>query len=83
MVLIFFLYSSLLLVVFCITCSRWIVGVLTSTRYFKEHGWPSSTILEKAPEEDEDRAKLIDTLQAYIFFPFCFLSTYIDIVLAI
>ncbi|XP_022132960.1 haloacid dehalogenase-like hydrolase domain-containing protein At4g39970 [Momordica charantia] len=31
--------------------------------YFKEYGWPSSTILEKAPEDDEDQAKLIDTLQ--------------------
>ncbi|GLU13101.1 hypothetical protein SLE2022_297480 [Rubroshorea leprosula] len=31
--------------------------------YFKEHGWPSSTILEKPPESDEERAKLIDTLQ--------------------
>ena len=32
-------------------------------RYFKEHGWPSSTIFETPPENDEDRAKLIDTLQ--------------------
>ncbi|XP_022963402.1 haloacid dehalogenase-like hydrolase domain-containing protein At4g39970 [Cucurbita moschata] len=31
--------------------------------YFKEFGWPSSTILEKAPEDDEERAKLIDVLQ--------------------
>lgn len=31
--------------------------------YFKENGWPSSTIFEKAPEDDEDRAKLIDILQ--------------------
>ncbi|KAB1210198.1 hypothetical protein CJ030_MR6G024470 [Morella rubra] len=31
--------------------------------YFGEHGWPSSTIFEKPPEADEDRAKLIDTLQ--------------------
>ncbi|KAL5556070.1 hypothetical protein UlMin_038306 [Ulmus minor] len=31
--------------------------------YFKEHGWPSSTIFETPPENDEDRAKLIDTLQ--------------------
>lgn len=31
--------------------------------YFKEHGWPSSTISNTPPETDSDRAKLIDTLQ--------------------
>ncbi|XP_065873077.1 haloacid dehalogenase-like hydrolase domain-containing protein At4g39970 [Euphorbia lathyris] len=31
--------------------------------YFKEHGWPSSTLFETPPEDDESRAKLIDTLQ--------------------
>ncbi|PON90921.1 HAD hydrolase, subfamily IA [Trema orientale] len=31
--------------------------------YFKEHGWPSSTIFKTPPEDDENRAKLIDTLQ--------------------
>ncbi|KAI8032079.1 Haloacid dehalogenase-like hydrolase domain-containing protein [Camellia lanceoleosa] len=31
--------------------------------YFKEHGWPSSTISETPPEDDADRAMLIDTLQ--------------------
>ncbi|KAM5577193.1 haloacid dehalogenase-like hydrolase domain-containing protein [Rosa sericea] len=31
--------------------------------YFKENGWPSSTIFEKPPEDDESRAKIIDTLQ--------------------
>lgn len=31
--------------------------------YFKEHGWPSSTVFETPPENDDDRAKLIDTLQ--------------------
>ncbi|GAB2226081.1 hypothetical protein Drorol1_Dr00021867 [Drosera rotundifolia] len=31
--------------------------------YFKEHGWPSSTIFEVPPESDADRAKLIDILQ--------------------
>ncbi|ONI02315.1 hypothetical protein PRUPE_6G190700 [Prunus persica] len=31
--------------------------------YFKEHGYPSSTIFEKPPEDDEGRAKIIDTLQ--------------------
>lgn len=31
--------------------------------YFKENGWPSSTIFATPPESDDDRAKLIDTLQ--------------------
>ncbi|KAL4366788.1 hypothetical protein GQ457_05G014670 [Hibiscus cannabinus] len=31
--------------------------------YFKEHGWPSSILFETPPESDEERAKLIDTLQ--------------------
>jgi beta-phosphoglucomutase-like phosphatase (HAD superfamily) len=31
--------------------------------YFKEHGWPSSTIFEKPPEDDAARVKLIDTIQ--------------------
>ncbi|KAK3031632.1 hypothetical protein RJ639_037380 [Escallonia herrerae] len=31
--------------------------------YFKKHGWPSSTIFDTSPEDDIDRAKLIDTLQ--------------------
>ncbi|MCL7051742.1 hypothetical protein MKW94_022649, partial [Papaver nudicaule] len=31
--------------------------------YFKENGWPTSSIFESAPESDSDRAKLIDTLQ--------------------
>ncbi|KAL3621855.1 hypothetical protein CASFOL_034341 [Castilleja foliolosa] len=31
--------------------------------YFKEHGWPTSTIFNTSPENDEDRAKLIDILQ--------------------
>ncbi|KAL9241543.1 hypothetical protein vseg_015646 [Gypsophila vaccaria] len=31
--------------------------------YFKEHGWPTSSIFEIPPENDADRAKLIDTLQ--------------------
>uniref|UniRef100_A0A7C8ZX72 Sugar-terminal-phosphatase n=1 Tax=Opuntia streptacantha TaxID=393608 RepID=A0A7C8ZX72_OPUST len=31
--------------------------------YFKEHGWPTSTIFETPPESDADRAKLIDILQ--------------------
>ncbi|KAE9466231.1 hypothetical protein C3L33_01883, partial [Rhododendron williamsianum] len=31
--------------------------------YFKEHGWPSSSIFEKPPEDDAARAKLIDTIQ--------------------
>ncbi|KAL3003918.1 hypothetical protein AAZX31_08G132700 [Glycine max] len=31
--------------------------------YFKEHGWPTSTLFQTPPTNDEDRAKLIDTLQ--------------------
>ncbi|KAF5198151.1 Haloacid dehalogenase-like hydrolase domain-containing protein [Thalictrum thalictroides] len=31
--------------------------------YFKENGWPSSTIFDSPPKDDSDRAKLIDTLQ--------------------
>ncbi|OVA07950.1 HAD-like domain [Macleaya cordata] len=31
--------------------------------YFKENGWPSSSIFESPPESDTDKAKLIDTLQ--------------------
>ncbi|KAL5753410.1 hypothetical protein ACOSQ2_023917 [Xanthoceras sorbifolium] len=31
--------------------------------YFKEHGWPASTIFDMPPENDDDRVKLIDTLQ--------------------
>ncbi|KAK2384596.1 CBBY protein [Trifolium repens] len=31
--------------------------------YFKEHGWPSSTLFETPPTNDEQRAELIDTLQ--------------------
>ncbi|XP_051141533.1 haloacid dehalogenase-like hydrolase domain-containing protein At4g39970 isoform X2 [Andrographis paniculata] len=31
--------------------------------YFKENGWPTSTVFNTPPEKDEDRAKLIDILQ--------------------
>ncbi|KAH9605013.1 hypothetical protein KSS87_008568 [Heliosperma pusillum] len=31
--------------------------------YFKENGWPTSTVFETPPENDADKAKLIDTLQ--------------------
>lgn len=31
--------------------------------YFKEHGWPTSSIFETPPVNDDDKAKLIDTLQ--------------------
>lgn len=48
----------------------WLVGFWKWSRYFKEHGWPSSTIFESPPENDEDRAKLIDTLQVLYFFIF-------------
>ncbi|KAL8133990.1 haloacid dehalogenase-like hydrolase domain-containing protein At4g39970 [Apium graveolens] len=33
--------------------------------YFKEHGWPSSTIFDTPPEDDSERENLIDTLQAW------------------
>ncbi|KAG5241827.1 haloacid dehalogenase hydrolase domain-containing protein [Salix suchowensis] len=39
------------------------IGLPISMMYFKEHGWPSSTLFEKPPEDDESRANLIDTLQ--------------------
>lgn len=44
-----------------------LIRVFGLIRYFKEHGWPSSTIFEKPPEDDEERAKLIDTLQVSFF----------------
>lgn len=81
-------YCSLFFVVFTVivsniycVCSRRFTGgffffFLASVRYFKENGWPSSTIFEKAPEDDEDRAKLIDILQAHLFN----FLTYIDTV---
>ncbi|CAN1169731.1 Haloacid dehalogenase-like hydrolase domain-containing protein At4g39970 [Linum perenne] len=31
--------------------------------YFGEHGWPSSTVFTSPPDDDESRAKLIDTIQ--------------------
>ncbi|GAA0155377.1 hypothetical protein Leryth_013960 [Lithospermum erythrorhizon] len=31
--------------------------------YFKEHGWPTSTVFEKPPEDNEQREKLVDILQ--------------------
>lgn len=31
--------------------------------YFRENGWPTSTLFDTPPESDDDRAKLIDTLQ--------------------
>ncbi|KAK1361744.1 haloacid dehalogenase-like hydrolase domain-containing protein [Heracleum sosnowskyi] len=31
--------------------------------YFKENGWPTSTIFDTPPEDESDRANLIDTLQ--------------------
>eukprot|EP00261_Vitis_vinifera_P017234 XP_010646823.1 PREDICTED: haloacid dehalogenase-like hydrolase domain-containing protein At4g39970 [Vitis vinifera] len=35
--------------------------------YFKEYGWPSSTVFDTPPEDDGDRAKLIDILQVPFF----------------
>uniref|UniRef100_A0A7N0VKV2 Uncharacterized protein n=1 Tax=Kalanchoe fedtschenkoi TaxID=63787 RepID=A0A7N0VKV2_KALFE len=31
--------------------------------YFKGHGWPTSTVFQNPPEDDENREKLIDVLQ--------------------
>jgi hypothetical protein len=31
--------------------------------YFNKHGWPTSTILPAAPQDEAEQAKLIDTLQ--------------------
>ncbi|EPS69346.1 hypothetical protein M569_05419, partial [Genlisea aurea] len=31
--------------------------------YFKEHGWPTSTVFSNSPENDYDREKLIDLIQ--------------------
>lgn len=31
--------------------------------YFRENGWPTSTLFDSPPESDDGRAKLIDTLQ--------------------
>lgn len=36
-------------------------------RFFKEHGWPCSSVFEIPPENDIDREKLIDTLQVRLF----------------
>lgn len=46
-------------------------------RYFKEHGWPTSTIFQNPPEDDNDRAKLIDTLQ--VLYPNFRFTTRFDI----
>lgn len=37
--------------------------MLRMIRYFKENGWPTSTLFATPPESDIDRATLIDTLQ--------------------
>ncbi|XP_012844916.1 PREDICTED: haloacid dehalogenase-like hydrolase domain-containing protein At4g39970 [Erythranthe guttata] len=36
--------------------------------YFKENGWPTSTVFDYSPETDEEREKLIDILQVSILF---------------
>lgn len=33
--------------------------------YFKENGWPISTVFDSPPENEDDREKLIDTLQVH------------------
>lgn len=66
--------SFVLLFIFMFCCWSLLtyrVIVLCCLRYFKEHGWPKSTLFETPPTNDEDRAKLIDTLQVFMsFLPF-------------
>lgn len=45
--------------------------------YFKENGWPISTIFESPPQNDHDRAKLIDTLQVTHSLTISLANTYI------
>lgn len=47
-------------------CDVYNVQNVKLIRYFKEHGWPSSTVFETPPEDDSDRENLIDTLQVSI-----------------
>ena len=54
---------SLFFFIIIITKFNKINNLVLMIRYFKEHGWPSSTLFEKPPEDDESRANLIDTLQ--------------------
>jgi len=62
-----FLFSFLFLFDASSLINYTVSGIL---RYFKEHGWPSSTLFETPPTSDEDRAKLIDTLQVFVCFFF-------------
>lgn len=39
------------------------ISFCTFCRYFKEHGWPSSTVFDSPPQTDDQRAELIDILQ--------------------
>lgn len=57
-------YLSVLYIYLCVgKCCNWKLKWLI--RYFKENGWPSSTIFITPPETDIDRAMLIDTLQVF------------------
>lgn len=51
----------------CFAVGVYLLIVLCFLRYFKEHGWPTSTLFQTPPTNDEDRAKLIDTLQVFIY----------------
>ncbi|CAJ2677091.1 unnamed protein product [Trifolium pratense] len=53
----------LVLLLLCYVCDCVLFMFLEFLRYFKEHGWPSSTLFETPPTNDEQRAELIDTLQ--------------------
>jgi phosphoglycolate phosphatase-like HAD superfamily hydrolase len=44
--------------------------------YFKQHGWPTSSILDHVPESEEDQATVIDTSQARTRHPDC--SVYVS-----
>ena len=39
--------------------------------YFKEHGWPTSSVLDEVPRSERDQATLIDTLQVRVTESVC------------
>lgn len=55
-----------------------LIGQNSNARYFKEHGWPTSTVFATPPESDADRSKLIDILQVPVLSIFC--SLYSNVV---